>query len=169
MIWAITSNSCRDQAKVRAPDGSHGLIVPTGGRWGHTHTHTHPASFLKVDQTTLQEGKERWTLLRSTNGGGSTRENDEGGMNLADSGFSRHLTSAKSGRAVSNMVKSVRKVPKYGIVPCMAPCEDKHSIHTTAQHTCPQPDKQRVIAPKTPPHCSFFISPSWPHHLFLEL
>lgn len=39
---------------------------------------THPASFLKVDQTTLQDRKERWTLLRQTSGGPTTQENDEG-------------------------------------------------------------------------------------------
>lgn len=38
------------------------------------------------------------------------------------------LTSTKSGRAVSNMVRSVRKVPKYGIVPCIAPCGEIKNV-----------------------------------------
>lgn len=35
------------------------------------------------------------------------------------------LTSTRSGSAVSNMVRSVKKVPKYGIVPCIAPCGEE--------------------------------------------
>lgn len=38
------------------------------------------------------------------------------------------FTSTKSGSAVSNMVRSVRKVPKYGIVPCIAPCGEKKQL-----------------------------------------
>ena len=38
------------------------------------------------------------------------------------------LTSTKSGKAVSSMVRSVRNVPRYGIVPCMSPwaTDSKH-------------------------------------------
>lgn len=54
------------------------------------------------------------------------------------------------------MVKSVRKVPKYGIVPCIAPYKDKDSIHAAAQHAC-------LTSPL------FFLSAGRPHHLFLKL
>lgn len=56
------------------------------------------------------------------------------------------------------MVKSVRKVPKYGIVPCIAPYKDKHSTHVGAQHNV-RLSKQHVVPAEQlkPHHCSLYL------------
>lgn len=128
---------------------------------------THPASLLKVVQTTLwrkqrarcqsQDVTYQWLFRQTALGGPLQKWTNKIPHTLmetvSDSSYTDGLldllkcinsqthahkhrnthilegflpTSTRSGRAVSNIVRSVRKVPKYGIVPCIAPYKEIH-------------------------------------------
>ena len=77
-----------------------------------------PGTKWQGDETTWDE------TARGRNGKGTKREGDETAWDEMARGRNDHkatcrfkLTSIMSGQAVSNIIRSVRKVPKYGTVP----------------------------------------------------